>query len=211
VIKTTIKLIVVATLFLASVGNSYAEETLSSLMQKLKSTPKAKVAYEETRKMQLMSEPWKGSGYLYSLPPELMIREQLEPQRLVMGIKGNTALYYDPKENIRQQIELDGDNELSVPLGMFKALVNADEALLRSLFNIEFISKAQIWTMALQPIKKAGPITKIVITGLSGQRANKIDIQQEDGDSSEFILKEETDNSKHNIPINTLYKELLGD
>jgi hypothetical protein len=211
VIKTRHKLFAVASLLMVTVSTCNAEETLSSLMQTLKATPKAKVAYQETRKMQLMTEPWHGSGYLYSLPPELMIREQLQPQRLVMGIKGNTALYYDPKENIRQQIELDGDNELSVPLGMFKALVNADEVLLRSLFNIEFSSKAQAWTMVLQPIEKAGPIMKIVITGLSGQRANKIDIQQEDGDSSEFILKEESDYSKHNISINTLYKELLGE
>ena len=205
------KIIIGASLFWATIGNVYAVDTLSSLMQKVKSEPTARVAYLETRKMQLMSKPWQGSGYLYSLPPELMIREQLQPQRLLTGIKGNTALYFDPKENVRHKMELDGDNELSVPLGMFKALVNADETLLRSLFQIEFSSGERVWTMALQPLQKAGTITKIVVSGLSGQRANKINIFQEDGDSSEFILKEVSANSKHNIPINKLYLELLGE
>jgi Outer membrane lipoprotein carrier protein LolA-like len=211
VLKTKVKIFIGVSLFLATIGNVYAEDTLSSLMQKLKSTPTARVAYLETRKMQLMTEPWHGSGYLYSLPPELMIREQLQPQRLLMGIKGNKALYFDPKEDVRHQVDLDGDNELSVPLGMFKALVNADEALLRSLFQVEFSSGAQAWAMTLQPKQKTGSVAKIMVTGLSGQRANKISILQEDGDSSEFILKQESDNGKHNVPINKLYQELLGE
>jgi outer membrane lipoprotein-sorting protein len=193
-----------------TMGSAHAEDTLASLMQKVKSNPVAKVAYQETRNMKLMAKPWQGGGYLYALPPELMIREQLQPQRLLMGIKGNTALYFDPKENVRHQMELDNDNELSVPLGVFKALVNADEALLRSLFNINFASTAKTWMMVLQPKQKSGPIINIRVTGPSGQRANKINILQEDGDSSEFILQKAADN-KHNTPINTLYQELLGE
>jgi hypothetical protein len=209
--KTKIKFFSGVALFMATMGSAYAEDSLSSLMQKVKSEPAAKVAYQETRKMKLMTEPWRGSGYLYSLPPELMIREQLQPQRLLMGVKGNTALYFDPKEDVRHQAELDSDNELSVPLGVFKALVNADESLLRSLFQIEFSSGKQAWTMALQPKQKTGSVAKILVSGLSGQRANKISILQEDGDSSEFTLQKESGGGKHNVPINKLYRELLGE
>ena len=82
-------------LFLLGLGNVYANDTLLGLMQKLKSEPMGKVAYQEIRKLKLMKDPWHGSGYLYSQPPDLMIKEQVKPERLLMGMKGNKAFYFD--------------------------------------------------------------------------------------------------------------------
>ncbi|WP_411728452.1 LolA family protein [Methyloglobulus sp.] len=209
--STKIKLFSGIALFLTAMGSVYAADTLLALMQKLKSEPASRVAYQETRTVKLMAELWHGSGYLYSLPPDLMIREQLRPQRLLMGIKGNKSFYFDPKNDVRHQGDLDGDNELNVPLAVFKALVNADEALLRSLFQIEFSSGPQAWTMNLKPKHKAGSVSNIIVSGLSGQQANKISVMQEDGDISEFNLQKESGGGKSNDTINKLYQELLGE
>ncbi|MCX7086606.1 MAG: outer membrane lipoprotein carrier protein LolA [Methylococcales bacterium] len=209
--RTSSKFLSGIVLCLATIGSVNAEDTLLSLMQKLKSAPLSRISYQETRTLKLMTEPWHGSGYLYSLPPDLMIREQLQPQRLLMGVKGNKALYFDPKENVRHQGDLDGDNELSVPLTVFKALVNADETLLRSLYDIDFSSESQAWSMNLTPKQKTGSVSKIVVSGLSGQQANKISITQEDGDVSKFSLQKDADGAKNNGVINKLYQELLGE
>ena len=209
--RITIKFLSVCVLFLTAIGSAYAEDSLLKLMQKLKSEPTPRVAYKETRHLKLMTEPWHGSGYLYSLPPELMIREQLQPQRLLVGVKGNKSFYFDPKNDERHQGDLDGDNELSVPLGVFKALVNADEALLRSLFQVDFTSSPQDWSMELKPKQKTGSVSKIIVSGLSGQQANKIYILQGDGDTSEFNLQKDTGNGKGNGNISKLYQELLGE
>jgi len=51
-----------------------ADDSLSALMQRMKSDQAVRVAYQETRTLELMEKPWKGSGYMYSLPPDLMLR-----------------------------------------------------------------------------------------------------------------------------------------
>ena len=204
--RITIKFLSVCVLFLTAIGSAYAEDSLLKLMQKLKSEPTPRVAYKETRHLKLMTEPWHGSGYLYSLPPELMILEQLQPQRLLMGVKGNKAFYFDPGKNERHQEDLGSDDGLNIPITVFKALANANEALLRSLYQIDFTSSPQDWLMELKPKQKAGPISKIIVSGLSGQQANKIYILQEDGDTSEFILQKATGGG-----ISKLYQELLGE
>ena len=58
-----------------------AEDSVSSLMHRMKSQTAVKISYQETRILELMEQPWQGSGYMYSMPPDLMIREQLQPQR----------------------------------------------------------------------------------------------------------------------------------
>jgi hypothetical protein len=206
-VRITIKFLSVCALFLTAMGSAYAEDSLLGLMQKLKSEPTPRVAYQETRHLKLMTEPWHGSGYLYSLPPELMIREQLKPERLLMGVKGNKSFYFDPKNNERHQGDLGGDNGLNVPLTVFKALVNADEALLRSLYQIDFTSMQQGWSMDLKPKQKAGTVSKIIVSGLASQQANKIYILHEDGDTSEFNLQKASGGGN----ISQLYKELLGE
>lgn len=209
--KTKTNILCGVALMLAA-GSVYAEDTLLGLMQKIKAEPKTRVAYQETRTLKLMDAPWHGSGYLYSQAPDLMIREQLKPERLVMGVKGNQSFYFDPKNDTRQQGELGGDdNELSMPLAVFKALVNADEPLLHRLFDIEFSSNSQAWTMNLQPKQKAGAVSKIIVTGLSGQQANKISILQEDGDVSDFSLQKDPGNANSSDTIQKLYQESLGE
>jgi hypothetical protein len=205
--RITIKFLCGIALLMTAITSAYAEDSLLKLMQKLKSEPTPRVAYQETRNLKLMSEPWHGSGYLYSLPPELMVREQLKPERVLMGVKGDKAFYFDPGKNERHQTDLGGDNELNVPLTVFKALVNADEALLRSLYQIDFTSSPQDWLMELKPKQKAGSVAKIIVSGQSDQQANKIYVLMEDGDTSEFNLQKASGGGN----ITQLYKELLGE
>jgi Outer membrane lipoprotein carrier protein LolA-like len=205
--RITIKLLYGIALFFAAVGSASAEDSLLSLLKKLKSEPTPRVAYEETRHLKLMTEPWHGSGYLYSLPPELMIREQIKPERVLMGVKGNKAYYFDSAKNERHQQDLGSGDEINSPVTVFKALVNADEALLRSLYQIDFTSSPQDWSLELKPKQKTGLVSKIIVSGQSGQQANKIYILQEDGDTSEFNLQKAYGGGN----VNKLYKELLGE
>lgn len=208
-IKTTI--FSVLGLFILASSNSYAEDSLLKLMQKLKSEPMSKVAYQETRNIKMLAQPWHGNGYLYALQPELMIREQLKPERVLMGVKGDKAFYFDPGKNERHQVDLHDNNELNAPLTVFKAIVTADEALLRSVYNIIFTTHSKDWLMELTPKQKGGPVTRIYVTGRTGQEVDKITILQEDGDNSEFTLQKESDDAKNNGGIMTLYKELAGE
>src|SRR5665811_2460809 len=92
-----------------AVNISRADDSLAALMQRMKSDTAVRIAYQETRTLELMEKPWQGSGYLYSLPPDIMIKEQLLPERLLMGIDGDNMFYFDPIKDVRHQGEMDGD------------------------------------------------------------------------------------------------------
>ena len=192
-------------------GNSaHGEENLTAVMQRIQSEGAVRIAYQETRRLELLAEPWQGSGYLYSLPPNLMIREQLKPERLLMGIKDNTMFYFDPANDIRHQSEMDEENPQSLDIAVFKALINADEALLQRLYQVDFLSRQQEWRITLRPRQDRESGFKIVITGLPQQQANKIIIQQPDGDLSEIMLQKATTGDEIQATVSRLYQALVG-
>ena len=192
-------------------NDSVAEDSVSTLMQRMKSETAVKIAYQETRMLELMEQPWQGSGFMYSMPPDLMIREQLQPQRLLMGVKADAMFYYDPVNDVRHQGEMDEDDSLSLNLAVFKALINADEALLNSLYQVEFSSAAQGWKMTLKNKHEIDSGFSILVSGLPDQQADKISIKQADGDSSEFLLQKNNAGDAINKTVQQLYQELLGE
>ena len=188
-----------------------AEDSVSTLMQRMKSDTAVKIAYQETRMLELMEQPWEGSGYMYSMPPDLMIREQLQPQRLLMGVKADEIFYYDPVNDVRHQGEMDAGDTLSLNLAVFKALINADEALLHSLYQVEFSTEGQGWEMTLKKKHEIDSGFSIVVSGLAGQQVDKVSIKQADGDSSEFLLQKNNSGNAINKTVQQLYQELLGE
>ncbi|MGR9115352.1 MAG: LolA family protein [Gammaproteobacteria bacterium] len=197
------------TVLVADVG--YAEDTLSSLMQRMQSSTAVRIAYRETRTLELMERPWQGSGYMYSLPPDLMIKEQVRPERVLMGVKGDQMVYFDPGNAVRHHGEMTEDNPMTLNIAVFKALVNGDEALLHKLYQVEFTSAPLRWTMTLTPKQDSDSGFNIVISGLSGQQADTIEVRQADGDSSEFSLQPDGSGDEVDATVERLYRELLGD
>ncbi|MGR8997543.1 MAG: LolA family protein [Gammaproteobacteria bacterium] len=193
-------------------GNiSRADDSLSALMQRMKSDTAVRIAYQETRKLELMEQPWHGSGYMYSLPPDIMIKEQLKPERLLMGIHGDQMFYFEPVNDVRHQGEMEEDNPLSLNIAVFKALINADEASLRKMYRIEFSSDRRGWVMTLKPKLDSESGLSIVISGLPQQQADTIKVRQADGDLSEFSLHKETAGDEIKTTVTQLYRELLGE
>lgn len=199
-------------LFLAlSFNNAYSKDSLSSLMQAMKSEQATRIAYKETKTLELMDQPWEGSGFMYSLPPDLMVKEQLLPKRVLMGIKGDKMFYFDQQNNFRHQGELDKNDLISLNVAVFKALINADEALLRNMYQVDFSSTAKGWTMNLTPKNNQELGFSTLVSGATDQQVDKISMKQADGDSSEFTLQKDASGERvENIAIR-LYQELQGE
>ena len=140
-----------------------------------------------------------------------MIKEQLKPERLLMGIHDDKMFYYDPINDVRNQGEMDEDNPLSLNIAVFKALINADEASLRSMYQVEFSSKPQGWVMTLKPKRDSETGFSIVISGLPQQPADTIKVRQADGDLSEFSLQKGAIGGEIKATASRLYQELLGE
>lgn len=98
------------------------------MMQRMKSDTAVRIAYTETRTLELMETSWQGSGYLYSLPPDRMLKAQLAPQRLLMAVEGGRMFYFDPVQGVRRQGEMDADHPLTLNLAVIKALLHRSKS-----------------------------------------------------------------------------------
>jgi outer membrane lipoprotein-sorting protein len=196
--------------FFLSAKAAHAVDTEWEVMQRMQSDTAVRIAYQETRILELIDQPWQGSGYLYSQAPDLMIKEQLRPERVLMGIKGDRMFYFDPAANMRHRGELDAANPLSLHIAFFNALVNADIALLHRVYRVDFDAREQDWLMTLKPRRGDRSGLTVVISGPPGQQAERIEIRQADGDHSEFLLSKDAEGKTIETEVNRLYKELLG-
>lgn len=195
--------------FLIISNNSVANDSLAELMQRMEFEAPVKIAYKETRILELMDQPWLGSGFMYSKQPDLMIKEQLKPNRLLMGVKGENLFYFDPEKNIRHQSEMNESDSISLSIAVFKALINADEKLLNKLYQVKFSSHPQRWVMTLTKKNDPDSSFNIIVSGLAEQRVDTLVINQQDGDTSEFMLQGVT-LIKSDTVVDKLYLELQG-
>jgi hypothetical protein len=189
----------------------WSDDSLPRVMQRMRSDKAVRIAYRETRTLELMDQPWRGSGYMYSLPPDLMIKEQLQPERLLMAVKGEQMFYFDPVNDVRHHDEMSVDNPLSLNIGVFRALINADEALLHRLYRADFSRSPHRWSITLKPKQDSASNFSIVISGSAQKQADTVQVRQPDGDFSEFSLQPEAEGDEVAASVNRLYRELVGE
>lgn len=187
----------------------HADDSLSALMDRTKTQSAVKITYQEIRRLEFMDQPWYGSGIMYSMPPNLLIKEQLQPTRVLMAIEGNNVFYLDA--NVQHQGEVDENDPLSLSVMVFKALMNGDEALLQRYYAIEFSTHLQRWLLSLKAKNSSSSGISIIISGLSGGQAELIKINQADGDVSEILLNEIDNSPKVMETVQRLYQELQGE
>jgi len=198
-------------LMLFFISHADAEDSIDAVMRTMKSNAAVKMAYQEIRTLELMDKPWHGSGYMYSMPPDLMIREQLKPRRLLMAVKADKMYYFDPDKHIRHEGEMDDSSPLSLNVAVFKALMNADDELLREMYLIDFSSQPKRWIMSLKSKQESDSGFNIVVSGLSDQQVDTIIIKQPDGDQSEFILEQQGTGNEVTAAVLKLQTELTGE
>lgn len=191
------------------VSTGKAQETLESVMLRMKPQTLMKIHYHETRYLELLDQPWKGSGYIYAMP-DGMVKEQWYPQREIMAAKDNKMYYFDPFANVRYQDEMGNDSGIQAIA--LKGLMNGDLSLLKQFFQTEFKSTDSDWEITLNTTSEAliEQVSKIVISGLSTKPANKIEILLADGDRHIFNLKRQAEGPPLRSKVKQLFKELQG-
>lgn len=186
-----------------------AEDSLAALMQRMRSEQSVRIAYLETRTLALLDEPWRGSGYMYSLPPDTMLKEQLRPERLLMAISGEEMMYFDPGNEVRHQGVLDEDNPMSLNVAVFKALMTGDRQLLEKMYRVDFVAEPERWVLKLKAKNAPDSTFAIEISGLSGQQPQRIVVDQDDGDRNEFLLQKDAEGGEVETAARRLTRELL--
>ena len=167
-------LLVMGLAFLVFAQPVYAEDTLTTVMKSMQLQSAVKIAYRETRYLELMREPWQATGFLYAMVPDVLVKEQQTPVREIMGASGEKMFYYDPINDVRHRGVMENDDALSLNVAAFKALVTGDRRLLEQMYRIDFSSNQEVWTLILNGHGDNDATVKIIVTGFAGQQANKI-------------------------------------
>ena len=193
-------------------GIVHAEDTLEAVMARMKPQTAVRISYRETRYLDLLNNPWHGSGYLYALPPDLMIKEQLQPQREVMAAGSTDLYYYDPVNDVRHHKAVDPDDALSLHVNAFQALINGNTSLLGDLYRLRFTAAARQWQVTLDSLSEEGdvPLTTILMSGKAAAPADRIDVFLADGDHSEYRLRRDAEGEQVKQHILQLYAEVKG-
>ena len=175
----------------------FAEESLETVLQRLKPKQAMAIAYHEKRSMGFFSEDQKSHGILYSTPTETLLKIQKSPYKLMMGIEKDQLYYYSPRDKRRYHTQIKDELPMSASIEVLKALMNGDIETLKQKYSLNFRLMAQTWRIELiqkeyiteddlQPLN-------VILQGQISQPANSLIIIEADGDRSNyrFTLKDQ--------------------
>jgi len=184
------KIAVVFLLSLPAIG--FAQESIESVMARMKPDIAVQIAYQETRYMGLFDDEWHGNGYLYAEIPDVMLKQQLQPEVEMMAAEGSQLTYSKPATQTYHQLQIDESNPMMASLAAFKGMMTGNLVYLRQLYDLKFTAEKLKWTleMVAKDHEPDEPPIKIIMQGLSEQAANKMSVILPDGDRSSYELSQ---------------------
>lgn len=167
-----------------------ANDARSAVLSRMTATTAIKIPYKEVREIDLLEEPWIGTGYFYINPPDTVIRYQTNPSHMVLAAKGKRMWFYDMDNNLRQGSDVVSDEPIGLMVSIFQSIVNGDQQNLLGQYDDDFVSNENSWELTLKPkpSKTVSEITHITLSGKSESEVNEFVVFQSDGDSTTFHL-----------------------
>ena len=165
-------------------------------MESLATVDASRVAYRETKSMDILDSTVEQSGFLAFAAPATVIREIREPVVETYAIVGNAM--HVTREGREERIDLDAIPLLRAFIESFRATLSGDVDLLEAHYHVDFSNDGPTWRLGLQPRNRrlAGFIESIEFTG-EDIRVDRIRISEANGDWSLMILSPvEQDNSR---------------
>jgi len=203
----------IAVVFLLSLPvASFAQESIEGVMARMKPDIAVQIAYQETRYMGLFDDEWHGSGTLYAETPDVMLKQQLQPELEMMAAQGSQLTYSKPATQTFHQLQIDESNPMMASLAAFKGMMTGNLVYLRQLYDLKFISSDLSWTLemiAKDHDEDEAPV-KIIMQGLNEQAANKMSVILPDGDRSSYVLSQPEQGLAIKAKLSELLQTLKG-
>lgn len=204
---------IIPVLLIASISmQCLAQDTIDSVMVRMKPEDAVQISYQETRYMGLFDDDWHGSGFLYAATPSSMLKQQLNPEIEMMAAEGRQLTYYKPGTETYHQLQLDESDPMMASLVAFKAILTGDLVSLRQLYSLKFTTTESAWSLKmLAKVHEAdeAPL-KIIMQGQSGEAANKMQVFLPDGDRSLYELIQPQQGLKIKQQMQGLLQSLKG-
>lgn len=168
-----------------------------ALMESLATIDASRVAYRETKSMNILDSMVEQSGFLSFAAPATVIREIREPVVETYAIVGD--MLHVTREGQEERIDLDSIPLLRAFIESFRATLSGDVDLLEAHYHVDFSGDSPKWRLGLRPRNRrlAGFVESIEFTG-EEIRVEEIRISEANGDWSLMILSPaEQDNSRN--------------
>lgn len=186
-------------------------DTMQSVLARMQAGSVTRIPYRETRYLELMSEPWTGSGYFYADPPRILIREQREPEVQLMAVDGESLYFLDPSKDMHFSGRLDEDDAAQLHIASFRALINGDTGYLESRYRLVFVAEASRWNLILENDRGSDTVLKLTVSGAGGSAADKLQLFLADGDHSLFDLSAPEHGEQVEEDANRLLRRIRGE
>ena len=166
-----------------------AQDTLTSVLERIRVQETRHFNYRETRTLQLLAEPWQASGDLYTAPQQMVIAQQT-PTPVFTLISAGRMQHIDAGKDLKRSLKL--EQPFAVP-GMepFMLLLYGATGLtdLEPNYVISFDSSGQRWSLQLTPRQKTeGGIIRMQLSGNNNHGPDRLVLEQTDGDQTEWQL-----------------------
>jgi hypothetical protein len=188
-------------------------QSAADLLARFRQTYPIEFRYTETRRLELMSEPWKGSGYLFSDPDGTLVKLQIAPERLIMAIVGDTMVYYESATRRRQSAPLSYAGPMAEQIKMFRAILQGRAAELEAGFELRPRGEGGRWALTLAgktAVEGTAAPMRIELSGDDAGRRRHIRIHDASGDETEYAMEQSRAGSVLELPIRQLVSEATG-
>jgi hypothetical protein len=170
-------------------AHAVAEDTLSSVLERLRVQDTRHYSYRETRHLQLLSEPWQASGDLYTSPQQMLIAQQ-SPALVITVISAGRMLHSDAAQGLPRSMQL--EQPFAVP-GMepFMQLLygTGGNAALDQHYVFSFDATASRWLLQLEPREHTDhAIIRMQLSGENSHGPDRLVLNHADGDRTEWQL-----------------------
>ncbi len=189
------------------------ESELQALLSRIHQTGAAEFRYEETRTLELASSPWQGQGIMLSGADGSLVKQQLQPNRVIMAIADGRMYYWDPEQNQRHTAALGSSGQAAELITVFIAILQGHAEQLKSTYDFVPENHSKHWTLRLTP--KPGSDNEdaatIEISGDEDANKQQVLIRQPDGESTEYRMVKTSEGQALETSIRRLLLEAIGD
>lgn len=166
-----------------------AQDTLGSVLERLRVQETRHFSYRETRYLQLLAEPWQATGDMYISPQQMVIAQQ-SPTLVFTVISADRMQHINAEQDIDRSLKL--ERPFAVP-GMepFLQLLygTTGDTEQGQDYEISLNTAGQRWLLQLTPQQDAADeIIRMQLSGNTGHGPDQLVLEHADGDRTEWQL-----------------------
>lgn len=165
---------------------SLAQETLGSVLERIRIQETRHFSYRETRMLQLLAEPWQATGDMY-ISRQLMVIAQQSPTHVFTVITADRMRHIDTGQDIDRNLKL--EHPFAVP-GMepFMQLLYGTTGQEQD-YVTSFDTAGKRWFLQIVPQQDAADeIIRMQLSGDNGRGPDQLVLEHADGDRTEWRL-----------------------